>query len=124
MPTIYLSVNGGSTNLRLRDSEGHDPGNDNITTTVSVNDNVTWEPDPTPPAGARAISSIVSIYRKNLPGNGDLLTSQPNNNGTGQYVATVKAVSPGPGTQESYGVQYTLQGSSTIYTDDPKLQMQ
>ena len=124
MPTIYLSVNGGSTNLRLRDSEGHDPGNDNITTTVSVNDTVTWEPDPTPPAGATAISSIVSIYRKNLPNNGDLLTSQPNNNGTGQYVATVKSVSPGPGTLESYGVQYTLPGDSTIYTDDPKLQMQ
>lgn len=124
MPTIYLSVNGNSTNLRIRDSEGHNPGNDDITTTVTASDSVTWEPDPTPPSGAKAIASIVSVFRKNLPNNGDLLMSPPTNNGTGQFTATVKSPAPSSGTIEQYGIQYTLANDPNTYTDDPKLQMQ
>ncbi|MBI2731593.1 MAG: hypothetical protein HYX40_12740 [Sphingobacteriales bacterium] len=123
MPTIYLSVNGNSTNLRVRDSEGNNPGNDNVTTLVNTNDTITWEPDPNPPPGANAIANLVSVYRKNLPNNGNLLTGVPSPNGNGGLSATVVSSSPGRGVQESYGVEYQVVANGSSLYDDPKLQM-
>lgn len=125
MPTVYVSVNGGSTNLRLRDSEGHNPGNDQLTTTVDVNDSVSWEVDPDPPSGANAISSIENVYKKvnNDPNNYSLLTANPTNNGSGVWQGTVVSTSPGRGKKESYNIDYKITAGGTTYTDDPKLQM-
>jgi len=125
MPTIYVSVIGGSTNLRLRDSEGHNPGNDQLTTTVNVNDTVSWEVDPDPPSGANAISSIENVYKKNNndPNNYSLLTGNPTNNGNGVWQGTVVSNSPGSGKQESYNIDYKIDAGGNTYTDDPKLQM-
>lgn len=125
MPTIYVSVNGGSTNLRLRDSEGNNPGNDQLTTTVSPNDTVTWEIDPAPPPGANAIASIVNVYKKpnNAPDNYSLLTANPTSQGNSIFNATVVATSPGSGKQESYNIDYQVTSGGSVLTDDPKLQM-
>ncbi|HLO37443.1 MAG TPA: hypothetical protein VK173_03075 [Lacibacter sp.] len=125
MPTIYVSVNGNSTNLRLRDSEGNNPGNDQLTTTVNPNDTVIWEVDPTPPPGANAIYCIDNVYKKpnNDPNNITLLTGNPSNQGNGVFQATVVATSPGSGKQESYNIDYQITAGSSVLTDDPKLQM-
>ncbi|NJN42848.1 MAG: hypothetical protein HC811_12065 [Flammeovirgaceae bacterium] len=46
MPTIYVSRKGNSHNLRLRDSQGHDPGNSDLETDIRAGETVTWELDP------------------------------------------------------------------------------
>ena len=125
MPTVYVSVIGGSTNLSLRDSEGHNPGNDQLTTNVDVNDTVSWEVDPNPPRGANAISSIENVYKKanNDPKNYSLLTANPGNKGNGVWQGSVVSTSPGSGKQESYNIDYKITAGGETYTDDPKLQM-
>ena len=113
--TIFVSRNGNSKNIKLRDSEGHNPGNDDLTTTVDPGDTVTWELDTN-----SGLGSIVSIAKK---------ASSPNNlfssitSEDDIFFGTVVSVSPGKGQYETYAVQYTIPGDTTVYSDDPKIQM-
>lgn len=131
MPTIYVSRNGNSKSLKLRDSEGHNPGNDNLTTTVNPSDTVLWvlDPNANPPAqpGYSPIASIVSIvkadstqpqYANSVP----VLTADPTQV-NGVWTGNVISPSVGKGKFENYTIGFTVPGDSTVYYDDPKLQM-
>lgn len=124
MPTIYVSRNGNSYQLKLRDSEGHNPGNDDLTTTVDPGDTVTWELDP----NENGLTSINAV-NKTVPGDAsydsnsvDLLVSGTSST-NGVYTGTVVSPSPGNGKYEKYKIGFMVPGDSTIYYDDPKLQM-
>lgn len=138
MPTIYVSRNGqNGLTLRLRDSEGHNPNNDNLTTDVNTSDTVTWEKDPWAEsgddhhAGYFPIDQLLSVTAKVeepgppriYPGSVNIFASGPtvsNNVGT----ATILSTKPAPGNPfENYSVGYTLPGDSTVRSDDPRLQM-
>lgn len=124
MPTIYVSRNGNSMQLNLSDSEGHNPGNDNLTTDVSPGDTVQWELNP----NGSGLTSIVSISKTAPtdpsfnPSSIDLLVSNPTSNG-GVFTGVVVSPSPGRGTFENYKIGFTVPGDPTTYYDDPKLQM-
>ena len=131
MPTIYVSRNGNSNNLRLRDSEGHNPGSDLLETQVSPSDTVTWEKDPyaNDPVqpGYFPIGSIISVTKadSSLPqyrNSVQLLTAEPTVS-NGVATGTVISSSPGSGKFENYTIGYTLPGSTTVLYDDPKLIM-
>lgn len=129
--TIYVSRIGNSNNLRLRDSEDHDPGNDLLTTDVNTSDIITWIKDPraNSPAqpGYSPIECITSItkadsslpqYRNSIP----VLTANPTVSEC-SAIGYVLAISPGSGKFENYTIYYTLPGDSTIHHDDPQLRM-
>lgn len=124
MPTIYVSRNGNSYQLKLRDSEGHNPGNDDLTTTVNPGDMVTWMLDP---SGSNLTS--LNAVNKTVPGDQsydansvDLLASGTSST-NGVYTGTVVSPSRGIGKYEKYKIGFMVPGDSTIYYDDPKLQM-
>ncbi len=124
MPTIYVSRNGSSYQLKLRDSEGHNPGNDDLTTTVVPGDTVTWMLDP----NENNLTSINAV-NKTVPGDPsydsnsiDLLVSGTSST-NGVYTGTVVTTSPGNGRYEKYKIGFMVPGDSTVYYDDPKLQM-
>lgn len=124
MPTIYVSRNGNSYQLKLRDSEGHNPGNDDLTTTVDPGDTVTWMLDP----NENGLTSINAV-NKTVPGDAsydansvDLLVSGTSST-NGVYTGTVVSPSPGNGKYEKYKIGFMVPGDSTVYYDDPKLQM-
>lgn len=129
--TIYVSRSGNSNNLRLRDSEGHNPGNDLLTTDVNASDIITWIKDPraNPPAqsGYFPIECITKItksdsslpkYRNSIP----VLTADPTVNEC-SALGTVLDTSPGSGKFENYTTFYTLPGDTTVHQDDPQLRM-
>lgn len=124
MPTIYVSRNGNSTNLKLRDSEGHNPGNDNLTTGVNPTDTVTWVLDPN---ASNPIASIQSITKADntqprYANSVEVLTANPTNI-NGVWTGYVKSPSVGVGKFENYTIGFTLPNDNTVYYDDPKLQM-
>lgn len=113
--TIYVSrLNPNSTQIKLRDSEGHNPGNDQLTTAVDTNDTVTWELDEN-----SGLTAITNVQKKGNSPN-DLLVSQPSSD-NGKFVATVVSSSPGRGKIETYNISYKI--GDTEYHDDPILQM-
>lgn len=126
MPTIYVSRQGNSNNLSLRDSESNGNGSDQLTTIVSPNETVIWELDPNPPQGSNSIAAITNVYQKadNNPNNVSLLTGNPTSCGDGRFSGTVIPNSPGSGKYESYSIDYQLVAGGNVLTDDPKLQMQ
>ncbi len=124
MPTIYVSRNGNSNNLKLRDSQNHNPGNDQLTTNVLPDDTVTWELDP---QGSN-LDSLVSVT-KTTSGDPsfdsksiDLLQGNPTIN-NGVLTGKVIKLSPGKGKYESYKIGFKITSSGPILYDDPKLQM-
>lgn len=123
MPTIYVSRNGNSFQLKLRDSEGHNPGNDNLTTDVNAGDTVTWQLDSN--SGLSSIASIQLVGRTDPsynPNSINLLSNNPTST-NGVFTATVVSPSPGVNQFECYKIGFTIPGDSTIYYDDPKLKM-
>ena len=129
--TIYVSRLGNSNNLRLRDSEGDDPGNDDLITDVNVSDIITWIKDPRANSPAQPgyfpIECITNItkadsrlpkYRNSIP----VLTADPTVSEC-SAIGTVLATSPGSGKFENYNIFYTLPGDTTIHQDDPQLRM-
>ena len=140
MPTIYVSKAGNSSKLRLRDSENHDPGNDNLDTQVDASDTITWMKDPradsdptTHVNGYFPIGTIVSVtYMAPQAGpppkyqhSTQLLTGPvvvSNSVGTGTVLPS-STTSPRKDTFENYQIGYTLPGDSTVLYDDPKLIM-
>ena len=130
--TIYVSRRGaGSYNQRLRDSEGNDPGNDDITTAADEGDTMQWVLDPnanTPGSGFFPIASIVSIaysaptagpppkYQNSV----QLLVANPNNNNPSKiWTGIVK--NPAPIGFENYIIGFTVPNETTTYYADPKI---
>jgi hypothetical protein len=137
--TIYVSQNGNSGTLKLRDSEGHNPGNDDLTTDVGSGDTVTWVLDPNA-SGVNAIYSIESItysppqdgpppkYQGSTPVLYQMINGVKEVNGNASkddngvmtgYVDSGIAAN----TIENYQIGYKkVAGGSTLY-DDPRLKM-
>ncbi|MEX0598663.1 MAG: hypothetical protein WD512_19425 [Candidatus Paceibacterota bacterium] len=113
---IYVSRVGNSSNIKLQDSEGHNPGNDNITTTVNTGDVLVWQLDQN-----SGLASLDGVRMKSDSQNNLLVNIIPS--GTNQFTATVVGTSPGVGKFETYQIGYKVPGNGTIIWDDPKLQM-
>lgn len=131
MPTIYVSRQGNSLNLRLRDSEGNNPGNDQLTTLVDPGNAVTWELDPNANSPAQPgyfpIASIQSVVKSNsadprYSNDVDVLTAPPAPV-NGLWTGYVKLPSPGIGKFEHYQIYYYLPNDTTLHNDDPIMQM-
>ena len=138
MPTIYVSQNGNSGTLKLRDSEGHNPGNDDLTTDVASGDTVTWVVDPDA-SGPNAIYSIESItysppedgpppkYQRSTPVLYQTINGEKQVNGNAAKVNGVMTGYVDSGisadTIENYQIGYKkVQNGDTLY-DDPRLKM-
>jgi len=113
---IYVSRVGNSNNIKLQDSEGHNPGNDNITTTVNTGDVLVWQLDQN-----SGLLSLDGVQMKNDSPNNLLINITQS--GPNQFTATVVGTSPGVGKIETYQVGYKVPGGNTTIWDDPKLQM-
>lgn len=116
--TIWVSRHGTTNGIKLRDSEGHNPGNDHITTDVSPGDIITWKLEPS----NSGLSSLDGVRKKSTSPN-NLLTGAPRGNGRNEYTATVVSPSPGKDKVEDYEVGYTISGESDTRWDDPKIKM-
>ncbi len=120
---IYVSRNGNSKQLKLRDSEGHNPSNDDLTTDVSPGNTIKWVLDSN--SGLSSITQVKKVtpadpsYQPNAV---TLLTSEPTSVNN-EIIAAVVATSPGSGKFENYKIGFTIPGDSTEYWDDPRLKM-
>jgi hypothetical protein len=135
MPTIYVSRQGNSANLRLRDSEGNNPGNDQITTLVDPGNIVTWELDPRADInspehqnGYFPIYELISVKKADSTKpqylhSTDVLVSDPPPPVNGVITGLVKSPSPGKGRFENYQITYLLLPGGQPVTDDPVMQM-
>lgn len=135
MPNIYVSRQGNSSNLRVRDSEGNNPGNDQITTLVDPGDTVTWELDPRADIsnpqyqpGYFPIFAIISIKKADstIPkymNSIDVLIADPPPPVNGVVTGLVKSPTPGRGRFENYQISYYLVSGGVPQTDDPIMQM-
>lgn len=113
--TIYVSKEPNSNKIKLRDSDGNDPGNDDLTTLVDPNDTVEWRLDTN-----SGLEGIIGVKKKN--DTNDLLTGEPQES-NGVWSATVVPVSPGKGKNEKYKIGYKIPNDDKKHWDDPKLQM-
>lgn len=115
---IYVSRNGKSKNLKLRDSNGKNPGNDKITTDVDRGDTVIWELDP---KGSN-LFSLNGVEKKQSSAY-DLLEGPPVPQKNGSYKGKVKKKKKLIGKKESYYIKYKIKKDDHIRTDDPKLKI-
>lgn len=123
MPTIYVNRNGNSYQLRLSDSEGHNPGNDDLTTDVSPGDTVIWQLGTNSGlASIESINLVDSTDPSYVQGSQNLLTATPTSS-NGVFSGTVISSSPGSNAFECYKIGFKVPGDTTTYYDDPKLQM-
>jgi len=110
---IFVSKNGNS--IKLRDSEGHNPGNDDITTLVSPGDKVKWKLDNN--------SNLFSIESVQKSSGTTLWESPPADNGNGVYVATIKNDRNLDGKTENYTISYKVTRDGGVKSDDPRLKV-
>ncbi|GGD30387.1 hypothetical protein [Flavobacterium orientale] len=113
---IFVSRAGNSNQIKLKDSEGHNPGNDDITTLVNPGDVIIWQLDDN--------SGLYSLDGVEIKGDSpyNLLSVAP----TGRdnvFTASVTRASPGQGAIEKYKIGYTINRGEQTQWDDPKLQM-
>lgn len=136
--TIYVSKNGSSGTLKLRDSEGHNPGNDDLTTDVASGDTVTWELDPLA-SGPNSIYSIESItysppqdgpppkYQGSTPVLYQMIDGAKVVNGNASEVNGVMTGYVDSGiaanTIENYQIGYKNAADGPTQYDDPRLKM-
>ena len=104
--TIYVSREGQTNRLHLRDSEGHS-GDESIITDVRAGDTVQW-------VVSEGIDEITGIYPKN--GSRNIFSSGPTKTEDGSWVGTVGESASG---SELYSIDYKI-GAST-FRDDPQL---
>lgn len=120
---IYVSRNGNSHQLKLRDNQGHNPGNNKLTTEVNPNDPVIWQLDEN-----SDISEITGIKasdpgKPEYRGSQNLLAGDATKEKNGAWKATVVSKSPGKGKFQNYMIGFKIPGDDTEYWDDPKLLM-
>ena len=108
--TIYLSLVSGTTQLHLKDSEGHE-GDGSITTLVDPGDTVVWEI-----VSGSGITAINDIYKKE--GSLSLFSTGPSADANGTWSGVISANAKG---EESYSIKYTVGGNQ--YVDDPQLKV-
>lgn len=113
--TIYVSRISGSKKIKLRDSDGNDPGNDDLTTYVSTGDTVKWELDTD-----SGLDSLLGIKKKD--DSYQLLKEDPKGSG-GIFTGQVVDVSPGKDKKEKYKIGYKLPNDKDEHWNDPKLQI-
>ncbi len=119
---IYVSRNGNSHQLKLRDNQGHNPGNNKLETDVEPDDTVRWQLDEN--SGLAEITGIKeSDSRKKQYRNSQNLLDGPAKNNKGIWEATVVPKSPGKGKFENYMIGFKIPGDEKEYWDDPKLIM-
>ncbi len=119
--TIYVKRNGQSKQLKLRDSEGHNPGNDQLTTTIDPGDTVKWELDSN--SGLTSLNGIKKTVSGDSSFNVNSIDLLEEITLTSPYSATVVSPSPGKGKFEKYKIGFKVPGDDTIYWDDPTLKM-
>lgn len=118
MKTIFVSRRGNSDQIKLRDSDGNDPGNENLTTSVAPGDKVKWAIDPQ----HGNLHSLQGIEKKDgTPF--DLLAKDPSRQSDGSYLGNVKSDNSLQGKEEAYLVRYKLTEEGPTMASDPKLKM-
>jgi hypothetical protein len=115
---IYVSRKGKSDKIKLRDSEGNNPGSDKVTTLVDRGDTVIWMLDP---KGSN-LHSLNGVEKK-PSSRVNLLKDHPKEQKDGSYEAKVKDKKKLKGKHESYYIKYKLTKDGTILCDDPRLKM-
>lgn len=119
---IYVSRNGRSHELKLKDNQGHDPGNNKLETDVSPNDTVKWQLDEN--SGLSEITGIRESDPSQLQYKGSQsLLAGPAKNNKGIWEATVVSKSPGKDKFQNYMIGFKIPGDDKEYWDDPKLIM-
>jgi len=123
--TIYVKSNGKTPpGLILRDSEGHTPGNDDLTTAVDPGDKVEWKLETD-----SKLQSIEHIQyyteRKNNENESPILVrgSGVFKNNKHSFTADIISKSPGKDSVEYYRIGFKIPGDTAVYWDDPKLKM-
>ena len=122
MPTIFVSRNGNSKNLKLRNSEENKPGDDDLTTMVGPGAIITWSLDNN--SGLTSLHGILKLNPndpKYDPKSVKLLEMVINIDGN--YTGIIVSPSPGKGKYEKYKIGFMIPGDLTIYWDDPKIEM-
>lgn len=118
--SITVSLKDSTKNppkVKIKDSEGNDPGNEDITTKVDAGATVTWIPDL-----ASGITSLTGIRKKKDKGGDDLLDGVPTTS-NGNLVGKIVSPSPGKDKKEKYEIGFKIDGDSNEYWTDPVLQM-
>ena len=116
--TIYVSRNGNSKNVKLRDSLGNNPGNNKLKTHVDPNDTIIWKIDPK----EYNLFSLTGIKRK--PSSGSiLLKNPPLQQKDGSFKAEVISATNMGGRVEIYDVSFQIEAGGPVLTSDPKLKM-
>lgn len=115
---IYVSRKGNSSQIKLRDSEGHNPGNDKITTLVDRGNTIVWMLDP---KGSNLYS--LNGVEKKPSSRVNLLKDHPKEKKDGSFEAKVKDKKKLRGQEERYYIKYKLTKDGTILCDDPRLKM-
>lgn len=120
---IYVSRNGQSTKLRLRDNQGNNNvDKKDLTTKVNPNDTVIWQLDQN--SGLSEITGIrESDSTKPKYKNSQNLLTGPAIRDNGVWRATVISQSPGRGKFENYSIGFKIPGDDTEYWHDPKIEM-
>ena len=116
--TIYVSRNGKSLQVKLRDSLGNNPGNNKLKTPVDPNDIIIWKIDPK----EYNLFSLTGIKRKSSSGS-ILLKNPPKKQKDGSFKAEVISATNMGGRVETYDVSFQIEAGGPILTDDPKLRM-
>lgn len=118
---IYVSRNGKSHELKLRDKH-NDPGNNKLTTEVEPNDTVIWKLEED--SGLSEITGIKESdsSKPQYKGSQNLLAGNAIKK-NGVWQATVLPKSPGKGKFQNYMVGFKIPGDEKEYWDDPKLLM-
>ncbi len=119
---IYVSRNGNSKELKLRDNQGHNPGNNKLTTCVNPNEPVIWQLDKN--SGLAELTGIKESdpSEPRYKGSQNLLAG-PATKENGVLRATVVERSPGKGKFQNYMIGFKIPGDDTVYWDDPKIEM-
>jgi len=104
--TIYVSREGKTSRLHLRDSEGHS-GDESIVTDVKAGDTIKW-------VVREGIDEITGIHPKN--GSQNIFSSGPAKTADGSWVGTAAESASG---SELYSIDYTIGGMAL--RDDPEL---
>ncbi|WPP53283.1 hypothetical protein [Catalinimonas niigatensis] len=104
--TIYLSRDGNTDQLYLRDSEGH-AGKKTITTDVCCGDEVEW-------VLGEGIDEVTNIFPKRDSKN--IFSAGPSKRPDGNWEGTVSKSAKG---SELYSIDYRI--GEVAYSDDPRL---
>lgn len=118
---IYVSRNGRTQHVKLRDEKSN-PGDNDLTTKVNPSDTVIWQLDEN--SGLSEITGIKeSDNSKRKYKNSQNLFDGPVRKTKAGWEATILSKSPGSGKFLNYMVGFKIIGDDKEHWDDPKIQM-